>query len=268
MNALAGLPFFPLSAVASLNRRAAWESYDNLRKHWESRVIREFEFYYSRELISVLRVVPRIFPELKAVASRSERFKQAQKRASQATVARITVTLRDVARSFSSRAVIGTAFVPFGQGLNDVVERYLKTHVPRLADRLSTATRRRVMAEIIQGLRDGEGFADIASRVRSVYSNWQRSRPGLIAETEVGMISALSEWSTLDQIPGIENIFKVWITRQDDRVRETHEIQHEEKRPWRDRFRNGLLYPREPQGPAREVINCRCLLLYEGLENL
>jgi len=49
-----------------------------------------------------------------------------------------------------------------------------------------------------------------------------------------------------------------WITARDAEVRDTHALQHGQVVRIGEAFQNGLLYPHDPNGPAREVINCRC----------
>lgn len=48
-----------------------------------------------------------------------------------------------------------------------------------------------------------------------------------------------------------------WIGSRDNLVRETHDIDGEVQ-PLGQRFSNGLRYPGDVDGPANEVIQCRC----------
>jgi hypothetical protein len=48
-----------------------------------------------------------------------------------------------------------------------------------------------------------------------------------------------------------------WLSSRDDEVRETHRIDGEETEHGKP-FSNGLLYPLDHDGPAGEVVNCRC----------
>jgi SPP1 gp7 family putative phage head morphogenesis protein len=56
---------------------------------------------------------------------------------------------------------------------------------------------------------------------------------------------------------GIEMLHE-WVATRDDRTRDTHAALHGEQIEIGDRFSNGLRYPHDPEGPASEVINCRC----------
>jgi len=63
---------------------------------------------------------------------------------------------------------------------------------------------------------------------------------------------------------------KYWISTGDDRTRETHREAGGQVRAFADPFLIGgseMLYPHDPAGPAREVVNCRCVVgyLYPGM---
>lgn len=58
---------------------------------------------------------------------------------------------------------------------------------------------------------------------------------------------------------------RMWLTLQDDKVRDTHRKVHGEHKDLGEPFTVGgasLRYPGDPFGPPGETINCRCLLLH------
>jgi uncharacterized protein with gpF-like domain len=55
---------------------------------------------------------------------------------------------------------------------------------------------------------------------------------------------------------------KEWLSAGDAQVRETHAIDGEVI-GFDESFSNGLEYPGDPAGDAGEVINCRCVCLYD-----
>lgn len=61
----------------------------------------------------------------------------------------------------------------------------------------------------------------------------------------------------------INEVVQEWITAQDERVRGSHATMHGQKRPFGVPFESGagnaLLFPGDPNAPASEVINCRCV---------
>ena len=60
-----------------------------------------------------------------------------------------------------------------------------------------------------------------------------------------------------------EVIVQTWLTARDDRVRDSHQDLEGEQRELDEEFLPGLMFPRDPDGEAGEVINCRCTLLAE-----
>lgn len=56
---------------------------------------------------------------------------------------------------------------------------------------------------------------------------------------------------------GIEAEYE-WISKRDDKVRETHRKVDGEVRKDGERFSNGLRWPRDPFGTLEETMNCRC----------
>jgi hypothetical protein len=63
---------------------------------------------------------------------------------------------------------------------------------------------------------------------------------------------------------------KVWWSRGDDRVRDTHRRAHGQVQPYGAPFAIGesaLMYPGDPNGPVDEVVNCRCVLQLREVGN-
>lgn len=55
-------------------------------------------------------------------------------------------------------------------------------------------------------------------------------------------------------------IKKKWVATLDERTRVSHASMNGEVVELEEHFSNGLMYPGDPDGPAREVFNCRCRL--------
>jgi uncharacterized protein with gpF-like domain len=53
----------------------------------------------------------------------------------------------------------------------------------------------------------------------------------------------------------------MWLSMRDEKVRDSHRAIDGEVRNLGEQFSNGLLFPHDPNGPADEVVNCRCDLL-------
>lgn len=66
-----------------------------------------------------------------------------------------------------------------------------------------------------------------------------------------------------------EQLRQVWQTRDDDKVRATHQTMHGQARAFGELFETGagiaIRYPGDPEAPLNEIINCRCVLAVEVL---
>jgi len=63
---------------------------------------------------------------------------------------------------------------------------------------------------------------------------------------------------------GQEQIFRRWVTQRDERVRGSHKSIHGTVKPLGEEFITGngnrLRFPGDPNAPASETVNCRCML--------
>lgn len=81
----------------------------------------------------------------------------------------------------------------------------------------------------------------------------------VFAETESQAIYGAAQLRIL-QIAGFKTA--IWQTMEDERVRPSHvECGDQGEVPLGKPFKNGLLYPGDPNGGAAEVCNCRCYLI-------
>ena len=85
------------------------------------------------------------------------------------------------------------------------------------------------------------------------------SRAMRIAKTEVNMVSnfALIKAASYD---GLKK--KIWVSRKDKVIRESHSVLDLETRNIEDFFSNGLLFPGDPTQGVKNIINCRCFQIF------
>lgn len=119
---------------------------------------------------------------------------------------------------------------------------------------------RRLQNEMRQTILHGEGTEQFAKRIQRVMQNGAYSARR-IAQTERTRVQSQARYQTMCDLAdrGIK-VNKEWRARMDDRTRDTHADLNGSRKPVREPFANGLLYPGDPNGPAREVINCRCVI--------
>ncbi|MFQ5841062.1 MAG: phage portal protein [Thermodesulfobacteriota bacterium] len=155
------------------------------------------------------------------------------------------------------------ALTLIGEGSFDVSHpeavAWLDKKVPKIKDIVETV-KKRIMKQVITGIEDGETIDQIADRIKGEYK-MTANRARTIARTETGGAFNAGEEMTFRN-NGIEK--KEWLTAKFE-VRESHDSMDGQIVKINDKFRTGagnyLLYPGDPEGPAADIINCRCALL-------
>ncbi len=108
-----------------------------------------------------------------------------------------------------------------------------------------------------EGVAKNQTVAELKRAVKD-QMNVELSRASAIARTEVGESVNGGRFVTM-RIEGVER--HEWSTFFDGETRDTHRSIDGEIRRVGSRFSNGLRYPQDVQGPASEVVNCRCVAL-------
>lgn len=137
----------------------------------------------------------------------------------------------------------------------------LEARASRAFRYLNETTVADVYNTIDKGIDEGRTVQQIAEDLRARFSDIAEigSRAMTIARTEtltavsLGQAAAMTDAATV-----IPDLKKMWISADDDRVRDSHDALHGDVVPYDQSFKNGLDFPRDPSGPAEEVINCRC----------
>lgn len=129
---------------------------------------------------------------------------------------------------------------------------------------ISQTQTERIMKEITQGMEQNETVFEITQRIASTFKDPDKmiNRATVIARTETLTAVSQGQWAVIkDAQTVIPKLKKVWLTAGDERVRHSHQKNDHLIRDVDASFPNGLLYPRDPSGEAKEVIQCRCTLL-------
>jgi len=200
-----------------------------------------------------------------------------------AWVALLTATYLTAGRHFAEREY--TRLAPKARKAFDPqaiavewAERMAAAKVVGITDTTIEALRGIIAAGLTPG---PDGFRrttdEIARELADTYDSWM-FRPGFtdlpggiesrayrIARTELGM--AMNTGHDIGARQAAEEfelvLEKGWASARDDRVRDSHALLHGEFVPMNEAFSNGLMYPGDPDGPAEEVVNCRCVLVHQ-----
>lgn len=137
---------------------------------------------------------------------------------------------------------------------------FVRADLDRVIRQTTDTTRKALRESLSDGIANRETLAELVARVGDVFEN-RRTNALTIARTEtVRAYNWAATWAW-GQAPEVEYVR--WVTADDDAVRETHAAAEGQVRRLGDAFEVGearLEFPGDPNGPAEETINCRCVL--------
>ena len=160
-------------------------------------------------------------------------------------------------------AMVDTSYTLYDR---DTVERLIKDNPQLLPEAKVNIPKdqrwnqQKITSAITQGILQGESIRDMSKRLRRV-SDMNRSQSITNARTittSVENAGRINSYKRAESM-GIK-MKKVWLATLDGRTRDSHRNLDGEKVDVDESFSNGCKYPGDPQGPAREVYNCRCTL--------
>ncbi len=144
--------------------------------------------------------------------------------------------------------------------------RWVSTWSFTKAQRIAGVTRDKVRHAVIEGEAEGENVEQIAKRIRTETGGLLgRARAVTIARTEVHAAAGYATEAIADSL-NLGTRVNVWASTEGARTRPTHADADGQEREKGDLFMVGdalLRFPGDPNGPAEEVINCRCNLLHK-----
>lgn len=150
----------------------------------------------------------------------------------------------------------------FGKELTRWLRRYAALRAKQITESI-----RKIIAEIIaQANDDGVGERETGKRIRQRAPQISKTRAERIARTETHSASEKASFDAAKAL-GIP-IAKEWAAAEDNRTRRTHADIDGRTIGIDDLFSVGddrLLYPGDPSGSAKEIVNCRCSGLYHPI---
>lgn len=138
---------------------------------------------------------------------------------------------------------------------------------------MNKTTTESVMNTVATGMQEKKTLRQIAADIFQNFKNVSPSRAQTIARTEILTAISIGNYAaTKDAARVVKDLVKIWMNAGDNRVRGNpgglypdsptdHWHLEGEKVPVNEPFSNGLMFPRDPNGDAASVINCRCSLI-------
>lgn len=121
-------------------------------------------------------------------------------------------------------------------------------------------TTRKQISRIIESV-EGSSVDDVARAITNRISSIGRARAAVIARTEIHTASNAANTMGANATDVVRR--KEWIAASDGRTRESHAIANGQVVERDEKFQVGaanLAFPGDPEGPAMETVQCRCVL--------
>lgn len=277
-----------------------WKAVDEIAESWEGRFadgVEEVFGHLERELMAVLSQAKAEAKEEKATVNWTwvgDKWKQVMQKAGdkwrETFVSLITGVVNDQGTRWATE--LGMQFNVRDQ----FAEEWLDNYVLKFAQPVDDTTSAYISEMLRQATEEGWGIPQMQNRLEFMFEQWMKGnvpperfawledrmppyRREMIARTETHRASIAGSY-TLFLAWGVEQ--KEWLGTPDNRIRPDHQV------AWVKYSRGGkpgpipmdkpfevggakLMYPGDPDGPADQIINCRCALLpvvpgSEGLE--
>lgn len=142
------------------------------------------------------------------------------------------------------------------------IDRWVSLRTAEKVTRINNTTKNMIRGIIQAGLNDGESNSSIASSIKDA-GRFSRIRASLIATTETHSAATNATKTMVADFKFKKE--KRWMTAGDERVRESHANVSQEWIDEDEKFDVGgelLDIPGDPNGSARNVCRCRCVVMY------
>lgn len=148
--------------------------------------------------------------------------------------------------------------------LTTIIRDYARANAAEKAKGIGETTRTRIQRAVAQGSKEGLSTQEIAALIEEkTYGVINDYRAEMIARTET---HAALQYGSIEAARSTELIqTKTWLSGSDPRTRDDHTEMDGQTVGIDEEFSGpcaGMQFPGDPNGPPEQVINCRCVLLY------
>lgn len=153
-----------------------------------------------------------------------------------------------------------TKYNTFGyndEWVRDIVNFFQMYLLEKAVIAVSNTTRDKIIAVLAQATEEGWSNEQIVTALSNL--DEIRGRARMIVRTETVRAANFGVLLGADKYDFETE--KQWLAIEDNRTRHSHRLVDQQSRDMEDKFSNGLRFPGDPEGSAKETINCRCTLL-------
>lgn len=144
-----------------------------------------------------------------------------------------------------------------------IARNFLSLYAARKITEITQTTQASVADIVADGINRGQTEKEIGARIRALIPIKSLSRAQTIARTESHQASQVAA-ASIAKASGI-NMMKQWAASEGDRTRDDHDDADGQTVGMDEPFIVGgelLMFPGDPAGSAKNVINCRCAVVY------
>lgn len=152
-------------------------------------------------------------------------------------------------------------FVGFGynqEWTNSILDYFQYNLLDKAVLPITETTRKLILRILDQAQREGWSNDRAVQEIMKYTDDINLSRARVIVRTE--SVRAMNYGTMLGADKSALVLDKRWITAHDERVRPSHRDQDGVKIDMEGTFPNGCSFPGDPDGGAKETINCRCTI--------
>lgn len=236
-----------------------WKRVDRRREAWVNVVVKKIQPIYEAEGKAVVKAISGDIDQLEGKVSKAiNGQKDDWKKTIEATA---KVLIEDFGKAISDElkgtsAAETKAFDPF----TAAVRLWVANHAAEAVTSILATNLTDVKRLISTAVNEGQNVTQIAKSLRQYYDTNASNKAMRVARTEVSSAAGYGQREAARQSGVVKT--KSWISSRDDRVRDSHAAIDGEKRDFKDKYSNGLMYPGDTSGRTEEFIQCRCAESY------
>jgi uncharacterized protein with gpF-like domain len=154
--------------------------------------------------------------------------------------------------------------VRFKQSLEHFVNTRTARSLSEIQGTSAKQAKRVVREAVLNGLKEGDSYAEISKAINSELTTLSPGRSMLIARTETQIASNTAALEAAKEVGAKK---KTWLSSLDQRTRDSHALLNEASIPIDEKFVTindaTMDGPGDQSAPIEELANCRCVLVYE-----
>ena len=246
-------------------KRMYWKQHEEKREEWENKFAREMRKFFRGEKAVIEEAMQNTTPEdadKEAVTAVEGQMGTMRNKFTSLYVAMFEEFGENVYNRIMGKSEQPTESKSF-DAFDEEIMKWISNEVARKVKQVANTTKQKIRDRVAEGVREGEGIPEIAKRIDSLYlEQIIPNRSVTIARTEtLGASNKASiEGARQTDIP----LKKQWISTGDGRTREDHEEADGQTVGLDEMFEIGGSYMDRPgDGPAEQVVMCRCTVGYQ-----